>query len=209
MKKLSIILLTLLVMLNLVACSNSKKDNDTISTTPQKIEEKIIEAIGKDNYLCDTEIDEDWLKNYFGLDLSKVESYVAKQNSISSVNLDTVVILKVKDGYADEAVKTLNKVFSQTVEYIRQYPFGTAKVLNGRIYQQGDYVIYIIAGANYDGEDLQEESKLAIEQYAKIDEALKEIFNKSLENLAIVPEENSSDNNTNQTSEDDLPLIGG
>jgi len=74
MKKLSIILLTLLVMLNLVACSNSKKDNDTISTTPQKIEEKIIEAIGKDNYLCDTEIDEDWLKNYFGLDLSKVES---------------------------------------------------------------------------------------------------------------------------------------
>lgn len=209
MKKLSIILLTSLVMLNLVACSNSKKDDDTISTTPQKIEEKIIEAIGKDNYLCDTEIDEDWLKNYFGLDLSKVESYVAKQNSISSVNLDTVVILKVKDGYADEAVKTLNKVFSQTVEYIRQYPFGTAKVLNGRIYQQGDYVIYIIAGANYDGEDLQEESKLAIEQYAKIDEALKEIFNKSLENLAIVPEENSSDNNTNQTSEDDLPLIGG
>ena len=133
MKKLSIILLTLLVMLNLVACSNSKKDDDTISTTPQKIEEKIIEAIGKDNYLCDTEIDEDWLKNYFGLDLSKVESYVAKQNSISSVNLDTVVILKVKDGYADEAVKTLNKVFSQTVEYIRQYPFGTAKVLNGRM----------------------------------------------------------------------------
>lgn len=207
MKKLSIILLTLLVMLNLVACSNSKKDddNDTISTTPQQIEEKIIEAIGKDNYLCDTEIDKDWLKNYFGLDLSKVESYVAKQNSISSVNLDTVVILKVKDGYGDEAVKALNKVFSQTVDYIRQYPFGTAKVLNGRIYQQNDYVIYIISGANYDGEDLQEESKVAIEEYAKIDEALKTIFNKSLDNLAIVPEDTSS----NQNNQEESPIVGG
>lgn len=207
MKKLSIILLTLLVMLNLVACSNSKKDddNDTISTTPQQIEEKIIEAIGKDNYLCDTEIDKDWLKNYFGLDLSKVESYVAKQNSISSVNLGTVVILKVKDGYGDEAVKALNKVFSQTVDYIRQYPFGTAKVLNGRIYQQNDYVIYIISGANYDGEDLQEESKVAIEEYAKIDEALKTIFNKSLDNLAIVPEDTSS----NQNNQEESPIVGG
>lgn len=205
MKKFSIILLTLLEMLNLVACSDSKKDQDNSSISVETIEEKIINAIGKDNYLCDTDIDADWLTNSFGLDLTKVESYIAKQNSISSVNLDTVIILKVKDGYGDEAINTLNKSFAQTVDYIRQYPFGTAKILNGRLYQKDNYVIYVIAGANYEGEDLQEESKLAIDEYAKIDAALNELFNSTLENLAIVPESNT----TNQNSQESLPAFGG
>ena len=71
------------------------------------------------------------------------------------MNLDTVIILKTKDGYADEAVSLLNDSFGQTVSYIRQYPFGTAKVLNARIYRTGNYVIYVIAGASYDGEDAE------------------------------------------------------
>ena len=62
------------------------------------------------------------------------------------------------------------------VSYIRQYPFGTAKVMNACIYQSGDYVLYIIAGASYDGEDSEAENKLAVSEYAKIDEALKSVL---------------------------------
>ena len=66
--------------------------------------------------------------------------------------------------------------------------FGTAKVMNARIYQSGDYVLYIIAGASYDGEDSEAENKLAVSEYAKIDEALKSVLGTLPENLAVVPE---------------------
>ena len=66
--------------------------------------------------------------------------------------------------------------------------FGTAKVMNARIYQSGDYVLYIIAGASYDGEDSEAENKLAVSEYAKIDETLKSVLGTLPENLAVVPE---------------------
>lgn len=224
MKKFALILLSLVMVFSVVACGgndgkddkkgNNGKNNTTAAATPADIEKKIADAIGKDNYLCDTEVEKDWLQNSFGLDLSKVESYVAKQNSISSVNPDTVIVLKVKDGYADEAVKTLNTAFAQMVSYIRQYPFGTAKVMNARLYQSGNYVIYVIAGASYDGEDAEAEAKLANTEYAKIDEVIKGVFGTLPKNAAVVPEDDGNngggfiDPDDNNNDNDEM-LIGG
>ncbi len=211
MKRIALIFLSLVMLLSLAACGtngNKNSDNGNTNATPAEIEQKIADAIGKDNYLCDTEIDKDWLQNSFQLDLSKVESYVAKQNSIASVNPDTVIILKTKDGYADEAVKLLNESFAQMVSYIRQYPFGTAKVLNARLYQSGDYVIYVIAGASYDGEDNEAENKLAVSEYTKIDETLQSVFGALPENLAVVPEDDGSAGGL-IVSDDDTPVLGG
>lgn len=197
MKKFVLILLSLVMVFSMAACGqngeNNKpddngKNNTTVTATPEEIEQKIADAIGKDNYLCDTAIEKNWLEGYFGFDMSKVEAYAAKQNSISSVNPDTVIILKVKDGYTKEAAEKLNTAFAQLVSYIRQYPFGTAKVMNGRLYQSGNYVIYVIAGASYDGEDAEAEAKLANSEYAKIDEVIKGVFGTLPENLAVVPE---------------------
>ena len=217
MKKIALIFLSVLMIVCLVGCgSNSDKSNDgnnsntNINITPAEIEQKIADAIGKDNYLCDTDIDKDWLQNSFGFDLSKIESYAAKQNSVSSVNPDTVIILKVKDGYAEEAVKILNTSYSQMVDYIRQYPFGTAKVLNARIYQSGNYVMYILAGASYDGEDSEAESKLAVSEYAKIDEAVKSVLKTLPKNSAVVPEDNGSAGGLTTSDDDgDMPMPGG
>ena len=189
MKKFLLLFLSAAIILGLAACGKGADNGGTTTVTPAEIEQKIADAVGKDNYLCDTEIDKDWLQSTFQLDMSKVESYVAKQNSIGSVNPDTVVILKTKDGYAAEAVKALNTYYAQIVDYIRQYPFGTAKVMNARLYQSGDYVIYIIAGASYDGEDSEAEAKLAVSEYAKIDEAVKSVFGTLPDNLAVVPED--------------------
>lgn len=210
MKKLVLIFLSLMTELSLAACgSKGKTDkNTTITATPAEIEQKIAEAIGSDNYLCDTDIDKDWLQNSYGLDLSKIDSYVAKQNAVSSVNLDTLILLKTKNGYADEAAKLLGDSFTQTVSYIRQYPFGTAKVLGARLYQIGDYVIYVIAGASYDGEDAEAEAKLADSEYAKIDEAIRGVFGRLPENLAVVPEESGSTGGL-IAPEDDMPVLGG
>ena len=213
MKKIALIFLSLVMLLSLAACGTNGNNNNNTNTTatPAEIEQKIADAVGKDNYLCDIEIDKDWLQNSFQLDMSKVESYVAKQNSIGSVNPDTVIVLKTKDGYASDAVKTLNTYYAQVVSYIRQYPFGTAKVMNARIYQSGDYVLYIIAGASYDGEDSETENKLAVSEYAKIDEAVKSVFGTLPENLAVVPEDDGSNGGliTPDDNNGDAPIVGG
>ena len=187
---------------------NGKSDS-AVTATPAEIEQKIAEAIGKDNYLCDTDIDKDWLQNSYQLDFSKIDSYVAKQNSISSVNPDTVIVLKTKDGYAEETVRLLNENFAQMVSYIRQYPFGTAKVLGARLYRSGNYVIYVIAGASYDGEDSEAEAKLAAAEYAKIDEAIQSVLGTLPENLAVVPEDDGSAGGLMAPEGDDLPVLGG
>ena len=214
MKKFILILLSLAMVFSMAACGQNGNDNKgktDVTATPAEIEQKIAEAIGKDNYLCDTDIDKDWLQNVYRLDLSWVDEYVSKQNSIGSVNPDTVIVLKVKDGYSDEAVKAINEGYAQIVDYIRQYPFGTAKVLNGRLYQSGNYVVYVIAGASYDGDDSEAEAKLAASEYAKIDEAIKSVFGSLPENLAVVPEDNGTSGGliVPDSSDEDLPVVGG
>lgn len=231
MKKSTLILTSLILALTLASCGQQKTDSpdttdpksdttasDTNKTddnknseiTPASIEKAIADSIGSDNYLCNTDIDENWLKNSYGLDLSKVKSYVAKQNAISAVNLDTVIILEVEDGYADTAVEILNESYSGTVGYIRQYAFGVGKVMNARIYREGNYVMYILAGASYDGDDAEKEDELAVSEYKKIDAALKEIFGETPKNLAVVPEDDGK-NGGLIVADDDLDdvVLGG
>ena len=129
MKRIILIFMSLIMIFSFAACNkgagdkkaedNNSGDISAVTVTPAEIEQKIAAAVGSKNYLCDTEIDKDWLQNSFGLDLSKVESYSAKQNSISSVNPDTVIVLKTKDGYANEATEILNTSFEQMAGYIR------------------------------------------------------------------------------------------
>ena len=186
---------------------DTKKDDSTASEiTPASIEKAIADAVGSENYLCDTDIEESWLKNSFGLDLSKVKSYVAKQNAISAVNLDTVIILETEDGYADTAVELLNESYSGAVSYIRQYAFGVGKVMNARIYKEGNYVMYILAGANYEGNDAEKEDEFAVSEYKKIDDALNSIFGEIPENLAVIPEDDGS--SVGLIIDDVIPMLG-
>ena len=228
MKKTTLILATLLLAASLTACgkkadlpvpkpdtnaADTNKTNDPKTDseiTPASIEKVVVDAIGTDNYLCDTDIDEDWLKNSFGLDMTKIKSYVAKQNAISAVNLDTVIVLEVEDGYADTAVGILNDSYAQTVGYIRQYAFGVGKVMNARIYKEGNFVMYILAGASYDGDDAEKEDAFAVSEYAKIDAALNTLFGETPKNLAIVPEDDGNSGGLIFDDEDDdIPMLGG
>lgn len=97
------------------------------------------------------------------------------------------------------------------VSYIRQYPFGTAKVMNGRLYQSGNYVVYVIAGASYDGEDTEAEAKLATSEYAKIDEAVKSVLGTLPKNSAVVPEDNGKSGGliVPDDNNGDAPIVRG
>lgn len=196
MKKLFAGLLIMMMVLSLVACGGSEnggenggENNNAIENpTPEDIENAIINAIGEDAYLCDKVIDEEEmpLTIMADIDLTKVEAYIGKQNSITAVNHDCLVILQCKDGYEDEVIHTLNVNYSAICGYVRLYPFGTIKVQNARLYKIDNYVIFVIAGANLEDEDATDAEVAAKvdEEYAKIDEAIKGVFGKLTDNLA-------------------------
>lgn len=193
MKKLFALLLAALMVFSLAACSTSKNNNNSnepVNTdkTPAEIEAAIAKALGE-GYLATVDVPEEELfTSAIGrLDLTKVKTYVAKQAVIPSVDLDSVVIAECEEGYVDEAVALLNESYAQTIDYIRQYPFGVAKVEGARLYKVGNTVMLIIAGASYDGEDGEAEAKLAAKEYEKVDAALKDLFGSLPENLAVVP----------------------
>ena len=181
-----------------------------VTLTSAEIEAKIKAAIGEENYICNTKIEEDWFASYYGFDMSQIKSFVALENAISSVNPDTVIIMEVKDGYAQTAVNILNERFGDKVSYTRLYPFGVQKVLGARLFMEGNYVAFIIAGASYIGENTDEEAKLAASEYAKIDNAWEAIFGKKPHNLAIVPEDNGNGGGgLFPSGDEDIPVIGG
>ena len=220
MKKLLCLALAALMLFSLAACAQNSNETKTPDTqapdtqvpdtteapetteapapaevpTPAEIEAAIAAALGE-GYLATVDVPEEeiFLSPLGWLDLTKVKSYVAKQAQVTALNMDAVVIAECEEGYADEAVDQLNQSFAQTVGYIRQYPFGVAKVENARIYKEGNTVMLIIAGANAgDDADAEAEAKLAVAEYEKVDAALKALFGAVPENLAVIPEEGGS-----------------
>lgn len=235
MKKVITLMLALMMVASLAACNAKPQENkpspkpsQTNSTTdpskpaepaptkpaaeeatPAEIEAAIAAALG-DGYLATVEVpEEEIMMTALGrLDMEKVESYIAKQSSIPSVFLDTVVIVKCKDGYADEAVQHFNDSFANSISYIRQYAFNVAKVEGARIYKIGNTVIYVIAGAlAADDATAEEAAKLAVSEYQKIDAAIKDVCGTLPENLAVIPE--NSGHIGGLLPDEDMPELDG
>lgn len=159
-----------------------------VETSPEKIAAAIKEKLG-DGYQCDGAVSEDSLTSSYGLDTDKISSYFAEESSLSFLHPDVVIILEVKDGYSSTAVEALNGVLEQRASYSYMYDVEIAKVQGTRLYQRGNYVALITAGASADAEaDDEAEAKLAAEEYKKVDEAWKEIFGSVPENKAVIPD---------------------
>lgn len=196
-KKILTLGLCAVMALSLAACGGKGKTDptpkpsdkpETVNTTPADIQKAIKDALG-DGWLCDVDMEKDMVLGYYGLDGEKVEAIAAAENSNGSLNIDRVVILQAKDGYAEDAVKALNGGFEQVANYSRGYGFDIPKMLGTRLYVSGNYIALITAGAN--GGELSEEdaARLSNDEYAKIDEAWKGIFGSVPTNQIVIPEE--------------------
>jgi len=183
MKKYVIVLLSLLMILCICGCSKKKEVTDT----PEEIEQKIAQAIGVDKYLGDTDIEKEKLFERYDLDEDQIESYVAKENSDSEGNPDQIIVMKAKEGYADTAVKKINKAYEKIVEDGRKSSNGLVKILNARIYNEDPYVIFILTSAPYDGSNKEVEVMRAKKDYENVDNVFKEIFGDVPSNVIVIP----------------------
>ena len=200
MKRISSIVLAIVMALALVACSNNTNNNNNsngakeVNMTAQEALDSIKKSLG-DSFDCDVTEDEARMSDYWGLDMTKVESWAAMSNSNSSLNPSSAVILKVQEGYAQDAAALLQSGYEQVLSYSRMYNMDLQKVLQARLFVNGNYVALLILGAQGDWEASDEDqAKFAADEAAKVDAAWSGIFG-SADNTIVVPEDNGNSNN--------------
>ena len=219
MKRILTFFLALTMALSLAACGgkaddNKKNDNNTeVTMTAQEIMDALKEKLG-DSFECDTAESEDRMSGYWGFDMDKVEDWAAMGNSNSAINPSAAVILKVKDGYAQDAAALLQTGYEQILSYSRMYNMDLQKALQARLFVNGNYVALLILGATGDWQLSDEElARFAAEEAAKVDAVWSGIFG-SADNSITIPEDNGSGNGGFfDMSDDELPdgeiMIGG
>jgi hypothetical protein len=162
----------LMMVLSLAACGG-KQDNNKNDPAPaadmtaQQVLDTLKEKLG-DSYGCDLAEDEDRMTNYYGLDLSQIDSWAAESSENSALDPSTAVVLKVKDGYAQDAAALLQTGYQQVLDYCRMYSMNVAQVEQARLFVSGDYVALLILGQGPD-DSTADEAKLAQEKQDTLD----------------------------------------
>ncbi len=125
---LGMIILTLITLV--VGCNNTVSELNVTET------QKIIE-----NKLKNTEVvDEELLEDVYGLDLSKMDVHIIKQNSEG----DLYAIIKATD---KASVKNdMKKYFEKVEKFNTNYSPERLEILSNRVEKEiGDYLIYIVS----------------------------------------------------------------
>ena len=188
MKKVTALLLALMMVLSLAACGNANdngnKDNGntTVDKTAQEVLDTLKEKLG-DSYGCDLAESEDRMTNYYGLDMSKIDSWAAESSENSALDPSTAVVLKVKDGYAQDAAALLQERYDQVLDYVRMYSMNVAQVEQARLFVNGNYVALLILGQLPD--ENADEAKLAQDEAAKVDAAWQDIFGSASNQIVV------------------------
>ena len=215
MKRILTFFLALTMVLSLAACGGKDDDNKgktEVTMTAQEIMDTLKEKLG-DSFGCDVAETEDNISGYWGLDMGQVESWASMSNSNSAVNSRYAVIVKVKDGYAQDAAALLQTGYEQILSYSRMYNMDLQKVLQARLFVNGNYAALLILGAQGDWEASDEvQAKFSAEEAAKVDEVWRDIFG-SADNGITIPEEDDSNNGgffdmTDDEGNND-PVLGG
>ena len=186
-KKVTALLLALMMVLSLAACGG-KQDNNKNDPAPaadmtaQQVLDTLKEKLG-DSYGCDLAEDEDRMTNYYGLDMSKIDSWAAESSENSALDPSTAVVLKVKDGYAQDAAAALQTSYDQVLDYSKMYSMNLPMVQQARLFVSGNYVALLILGQMPD--ENADEAKLAQDEAAKVDAAWQDIFGSASNQLVV------------------------
>ena len=193
MKRILTFVLALVMALSLAACGGKtdNKGENSVDMTAQEIMDTLQEKLGG-SFACDTAEDENRMRGYWGFDMDKIESWAAMCSENSSLNLSTAVIVRVKDGYAQDAAALLQSGYEQTLSYARMYDMDLQRVLQARLFVSGNYAALLILGAQGDWEASDEaQAAFAASEAAKVDAVWSGIFG-AADNSIVIPADDGS-----------------
>ena len=96
-----------------------------------------------------------------------------------SFRIDTYMVVKAKDGHAEDVEKALNDYHTYQVENSMQYPMNVPKLKAAKVARIGDYVLFILTG--YVPDDMLEENDIfnyATDSNQKVVTAVEEFLTK-------------------------------
>lgn len=164
--------------------SASKAASKKKNPTAKQVLKSLKKSLGK-SYTSDQKETKERLESYWDLDMKKVASWAAETNS-NSMQSDCTIVLKVKKGYAKKAAAKLQNGYEQILSYNRMYNMDTQRVLQARLYVNGNYIALIIEGQQPDYNDSAEaQAKFAAKEGKKIDKAWKKIFGSAKNKIKI------------------------
>lgn len=105
----------------------------------------VVEAVGETEYWPDMPMDQEMLETFYGINADMYEDYMAESPMISA-NVDTLVIIKAKEGQTDAVYDVLNTYREGLVNDTMQYPQNLGKIQASQVEKIGDYVIFVQLG---------------------------------------------------------------
>lgn len=177
MKKGKMIGLITGIMLLMIGLLSGCKGSTAQKEPPvEDILKAVQEAYGEE-YLPDSDLDEEMLSQFMGIDTTLIESLAAQMPMISA-HPDRVVIAKAVEGKGDELEQELLRVRTALVEDQMIYPMNIAKTQACQVVRKGDYVALLLVGAVDMREDATEEEQLSFakEEVQKAVDAFESCF---------------------------------
>lgn len=110
--------------------------------------EDVLAAVQKaygDDYIPAMDYDAQAMEDLFGIGEDKYEAFFA-QGPMISVNVDTFIGVRVKEGQADAVEQALEDYQKGLIEESMQYPMNIAKVNASEVVRYGDYVFFVMLG---------------------------------------------------------------
>ena len=161
MKKIITLILASVLTLSLVAGCTPKEEGNSEQVKEvdlKEVHEAVKEEFGED-YIPNMEMDLEQIEDLLGLKEEDMEDYIV-ETPMFSINVDTFIAIKAKEGKADDVEKALNDYRENIVENSIQYPMNLAKVNASKVVRHEDYSFFIMLGAFDERDDATEEQAL-------------------------------------------------
>lgn len=156
-KTLGLVMLSIFFLMGLLSgCKGSSAEKEP---SVEEILKAVQDAYGED-YLPDTDLDEEALSQMMGIDTTQIDSFAAQMPMIGA-HPDRVVIAKAMPGKGDELEEEFERIRKGLVEDQMIYPMNIAKTRASQVVRKGDYVAFLLVGAVDTRDDATKEQQLS------------------------------------------------
>ena len=110
------------------------------------IKDAIVDELG-DDYWPNMPLDSEMFEEFVGVTSDMYEDFLAEIPMIST-NVDTLIVVRAKEGQADALEKAMNDYRDAKVSNTMQYPQNLGKIQASKVARLGNYVIFVQLGAD-------------------------------------------------------------
>lgn len=144
-KKISILLVVLMAISFLVACSPKEDGGGAKDVDINEIHTAIKDELGE-NYIPSMILSMEELEEKTDVDSDEIDEFIAEVPMMST-HVDTFIAINAKNEKAQEVEEDLVEYKEYLNEESMNYPMNLAKVKAAKVVRHGDYIFFIMLGA--------------------------------------------------------------